>query len=96
MVILLGESKECGYKESMYLGVQNDLDGIQPCNIVRLIQNNQWTSLLQMFDLINHLDTDCWKGQKLIHPDYRDKLIRLIENSDIDDNSIVQIFQLKK
>jgi hypothetical protein len=86
---------DCPFRENSFLGVENDLDGIQPFSILRSSQNNKWVGMLQMVDLKEYLESGCWQNQKLKHPQYRDQLIELVNTSALDDNPIVRIVHLK-
>ncbi|MBT3747564.1 MAG: 6-bladed beta-propeller [Bacteroidetes bacterium] len=86
----------CPYTETSYLGIMNDIDGMHPFTLLRSTYNNRWASLLQMVDLKTHLESKCWREQKLFTPEYREELMKIVEESDMDDNPIVRVVYLGK
>ena len=59
------------------------------------IRNNSMVNLLQIVDLKEEIESDCFITAKVITEDYRKELQRMVENSEFDDNPIIRILHLK-
>lgn len=74
----------------------NDLDGVgEPINITYGSKNGIATDMINIFDAKSQINSDSFDSSKLSTDIYYKQLMKLLDESDIDDNPIIRICYLK-
>ena len=94
----LPELKECRGENDYPFGIINDLGGTGPVWFWydADIRYNAIFDQLQMVDLKELIQTDCFNKAELKTEKYRDQLRKLVEESSENDNPVIRILHLKK
>jgi hypothetical protein len=88
---------KCKFSDTYEYGIINDMDGSKPLWFFGngTIREQAITNLMQMVDLKELIQTDCFNQAALKTEKYRDQLRKLVEESSEMDNPIIRIMHLK-
>jgi hypothetical protein len=93
----LPQLKKCLGRNDYAFGIINDLDGTGPYWFwsESEIRSNVLSSQLQIYDLKEKIQADCFTKADLKTNKYRDQLKKLAEESSENDNPVIRIMHLK-
>ena len=91
------ELNNCYDKNKNFYGIINDMDGLKPIwkSSPYYVRNNSIADKLEVIDLKDWSKTECFTNAKLTTNIYRERIKKLAEQGDVDDNPIIRILHLK-
>ena len=91
----ISRPKKCDEKEGH--GLTDDMIGTGPYWIWdgADLRNNSLVDQLDIVDLKELVETDCFRESNLITDQYRNELVKIVEESNIEDNPVIRILHLK-
>ena len=75
-------------------GFTNDLCGGMPF-FPRFQNEKQWIAIYTAEELLEQVDIEKLKKEKVLYPEKRDQLVKILENLKEDDNSVIMVANLK-